>query len=79
MSAGPNTVTRKSNRRKERSEDGRTVSVPVNYRVGDSGVKLSALSLAWGAGYFMCVATLLEASDTFAQLAHMDQSIFTMT
>lgn len=60
------------------------MSVPVNYCVEDPGVKLSALSLAWSAGYFMCVATLLEAgldraSDTFAQLACMYESIFTMT
>lgn len=37
---------KKSERRKEKNEEGRTVNVPVNYCVEDSGVKLSALSLA---------------------------------
>lgn len=52
VSAGPNTVVsggeKKSERRKEKNEEGRTVNVPVNYCVEDSGVKLSALSLASG-------------------------------
>lgn len=48
MSGGGGKKLKKSKWRKEKNEGGRTVNVPVNYCVEDSGVKLSALSLVSG-------------------------------